>query len=94
MLYTIGKTESYEKGLDEEKPLLKLGKCIHKGEPYDGGIVFLSEREAYNYLLINELEGYSVYGLVAELDDTVLSKNGLYRNLVVNAQIVRLIKST
>jgi len=71
MLYTVGRTEAYEQGLNEESVLRKLGRGLdHDGNPYEGGCVFLSVEEAEHYIVSEKHDDYSVYGLLTSVDNT------------------------
>jgi hypothetical protein len=72
MIFTIGYTESYEKGFRETPELMiKIGRH----DDYQGGIVFKTKEEAIEFLKKGnvEIEGrvipseaFSVYGVLAD----------------------------
>lgn len=62
--YTIGHRESYDKGLVENDPLMKLGfraGYYPDGRDYIGGIVFCVLEHAVEYLL--DFNDYAIYRL-------------------------------
>ena len=76
MLYTVGHTRMYNKGIKEQgKQFRKIGK--ERG--YTGGIAFKSHNEAIKYLSkIKNKRKFSVYGLRTTLGNTYTRKNERY----------------
>lgn len=83
-MFTIGHTESYDAGLIEYgTEFRKLGKNGN----YIGGIVFHTEKGAFDYLLDNKLETFSVYSIDCSKED--LYKVGEYYHLCKSVRIVK-----
>jgi len=83
MIFTIGKTEYYERYFREQDCPRKLGKT----NDYEGGSVWKTREEAQKFCP----EGYSVYGVEADWGkDTEPNENGDYHNLLVTSPLVRL----
>ncbi len=84
MLYTIGRTEAYERYFDTLPDLKKSGR----ESDYPGGSVWRTRTEAETYAAT--LSGYSVYGVIADWDrDTVPSADGSWHDLLVDSLLVR-----
>jgi len=91
MIYTIGHTESYERGFRETPELMiKVGRT----QDYQGGIVFQTKEEVTEFLKREnvEIEGrqipsteFSVYGVLADWDKDV--ENG---HLIRDVKLVQL----
>lgn len=93
MLYTIGHAESYEKGLNDQKHLMKKGRDAS----YQGGIVFETREDAETYLERSGRGkvGYKAYGLITNMTNTAEYEfpdlHGVpARALLRDAQVVRL----
>lgn len=78
MLYTVGHRESYTEALKEPNPR-KLGPY---GDPsseknhYDGGIAFLTPKDAKAFLDEEGISDYGIYAMDGELEDTYTSPSG------------------
>jgi len=93
MIYTIGHTESYERGFQEAPAsMIKIGRT----KDYQGGIVFKTKEDAVEFLKKRhvEIEGrqipsteFSVYGVLADWNKDV--ENG---HLIRDAKLVQLNK--
>lgn len=98
MVFTIGHTTTYEEGIETYgKNFLKLGRTPNYKYPngtigyYDGGIIFRTEENAKQFLIEQELDDYSVYGVIADWEeDTAPSRDGSYRSLLVSKPILKL----
>lgn len=98
MLYTIGNTKSYEENFKRCKeqgmePPFKLGKQergIDYPNGYSGGIVFLDEQSAYDYIRTERLVGYSVYGLKTDAGNIYWCNFGKCYSLLNSSEIVPL----
>lgn len=101
MIYTLGHKVSYDAGLEEMKargrPLLKVGRGMHKGVPYEGGSVWRTREDAEAYMQEraeggNPLEGFAVYGLEADWrKDTVKAPGDVgWRSLKRDAAVIAL----
>lgn len=90
MIYTVGHKESYELGMLElGERFRKLGACEINGEPYEGGIAFLTKEEAFDYLKEHSLVDYDVYGLEANWEtDTKQLPNETFHRLINSSRIV------
>lgn len=69
MLYTIGCTKNYEKFFVQQGCPKKLGKCFLAGKEYEGGSVWMTYKDAVDYLSITKLSTFSVYGILCEKED-------------------------
>ena len=94
MIYTVGRTEAYEKNFEEQDQPQKLGKGLDlDGHPYEGGSVWKTPEEAQNYLDANGLIDFSVYGVLADWErDTEENATYSYRNLLVTSNLIKLIE--
>jgi hypothetical protein len=86
MLYTIGKTESYEQYFREQRTPRKLGRIVG----YEGGSIWLTREDAENYLKETGQTDYSVYGVRARIEDTEEVKGRPWRSLLVTSDLVKL----
>lgn len=93
IVYTIGHTESYDKGIEERNYAQQLNKedtfrKLGKTETYDGGIIFIRIRDAQTYLKnINKEIDYSVYEIKADWDKDCYNeqlREGLNTKLLLN----------
>ena len=91
MIYTVGRTESYRKYMEQcGEECKKLGKGFYKGKDYTGGSVWKTSQEAKEYLILHELSSYSVWEIDADWDkDTEENPDNSFRNLLVTSRIVR-----
>lgn len=66
MLYTIGHCEGYTEAQARKgkEPLIKVGR----DRGYPGGIVFLNEEAAWQYIDNQRLYEYCVFGLDCDMD--------------------------
>jgi hypothetical protein len=92
MIYTIGHRESYEKGFEEFKYNLedfkKMGKCLG----YVGGSVFRTHDDAKAFLKNSNIDDFEVYGVEADwLLDSEENEHGEFNNLLVDAQLIKLL---
>lgn len=92
MIFTYGYTANYERGIDESgQDFKKMGKCIHKGQPYGGGGVWRIADEARDYIRMEGLTEFSAYAVIADWEtDTEQLPGEPYRRLLRDAQIVRI----
>lgn len=101
MVYTIGFTESYRKGLKEHGvDFQKLGavKNYNKGGyvDYPGGSVFKTARDAFEYILLQEAMGnnitrytYSVWEVDADWEKDTKNEGKEYNSLLITSRIIR-----
>ena len=93
MVYTIGNTISYRKGLIKSVPFQKLGRTRnYKGGFYPGGSVWKTAFAAYAYLVdTNQIDRYSVFEVDADwISDTAPSLSGdAWNDLLKTSTIVR-----
>lgn len=86
MIYTIGHTESYEKGFEKFKDSPEDFKKKGRTTDYIGGSVWKTRKDAFQYLLNNNIHDFWVYGVEAEWDeDTEENDHGEFRNLLKDA---------
>ena len=88
MIYTLGHKSSYE-----EYFRLYKDETRKKGreEDYPGGSVWKTIEDAEKFLK----PGYEVYGVLADWEkDTVLSNDGDWNDLLIDAQLVVLEKKS
>lgn len=94
MIYTVGHTKSYLKYFDEFKnspeKFLKMGRRNnYQGKYYPGGCVFKTQNDAKNYLDKNNLNTYSIFGVLADWEnDTEPDINEGYHSLLIDSQLV------
>ncbi len=93
MLYTIGRTELYEKTFEEstdQHPPTKIGLNTEANvnENYRGGVVWKTEEEARQAAQEQD-EDYSVYGVLAEWDVDV-RKTGSKNRLLHDSELIKL----
>ena len=93
MIYTIGKTELYEKTFQEsieQDPPIKIGLKteVEVNEDYRGGVVWKTKDEARRAAQEQE-EDYSVYGVTAEWDTDVKEVEGKNR-LLYDSELTKL----
>lgn len=84
MIFTIGRTESYDQNIASQENCQKKGK----DQNYCGGSVWRTYEEALEYVV----EGYSVYGVVADWDkDTEENQEGgNWHNLLKDAKLIKI----
>lgn len=88
MVYTIGNTDNYRKGLSKYGVISKKGK----DDNYQGGSVWRTPEEAVQFLLHspNRIGRYSVFEVDANFDkDTTVNESGLFNDLLVTSTITR-----
>lgn len=90
MLYTIGNTFYYEKYFQEQGTPMKLGKGIFNDKEYNGGSIWLSIRDAVDYLDSQSMKDYSVYGIDCNIEDTEEVPGQSFRNLLKTSRLVKL----
>lgn len=98
MIYTIGTTENYERGIDEQaakgQPLMKVGKHSEHGAAYPGGSCWKTKEDAEQYIREHGIgDTFSVYGLDAdwERDTEPAGEEGAsWRSLLRDAPVVSL----
>ena len=84
IIFTIGRTEFYEKLLDDFPEVPKMGRR----DDYPGGSVF----ETYGDARAHCPADYTVYGVAARWGvDTAPSRDGDHHDLLVDARIIRLL---
>ena len=94
MIYTIGHTETYERGFREQGADFKK-RGMTPGL-YDGGSVWKHRYEAQSYLdLLGVIHNrpateYSVYGVMAPWNHTMHVEGEPFNRLLPDAQLVRL----
>ena len=90
-VYTVGNEEFYDRRLQENRELIKLGR--HRD--YPGGFAVKSIKDAYR--LIKEFgkqNEWAVYELDANWSkDTLQSKNGWWHALINDSLVLRKIES-
>jgi hypothetical protein len=96
MIFTIGRTESYEKNFKLLPNLEKLGRTTDpvllkelgiKEPYYAGGSVWKTQKEAKK----NCPSDYSVYGVVADWKkDTVPTEDGDWNYLLVTSKLIKI----
>ena len=93
MIYTIGRTELYEKTFQEstdQDPPTKIGlkteADVSKG--YKGGVVWKTKKEAWKVAQEQD-ENYSVYGVLAEWNTDVKKIEGKNR-LLYDSELVKI----
>lgn len=87
MIYTLGRHTAYENNFKKISNLQKLGRC----EGYEGGSVFQTAEEVWEYIVAESLEGYSVYGVEADWErDTEKSQTNVWNDLLRDAPLVQL----
>ena len=93
MIYTVGHTLSYRKGLIESIPFQKLGRTSnYQGKFYPGGSVWQTSYAAYAYLWdTNQLDKYSVFAVDADwiMDTAPSLSGGAWHDLLVTSTIVQ-----
>jgi len=61
----------------------------YNGKPYLGGCIFKTYQDAKNYLNKNNLNNYSIFGVLANWEnDTEPDINEEYHSLLVDSQLV------
>lgn len=88
MIYTLGKTEAYERYFRDNYPVptYKLGRRLLP-KKYPGGSVWQTREDAQRFADINP--GFSVYTVDADwITDTVPSSDGDWHDLLRDAVIV------
>lgn len=93
MIYTVGKTEIYERAFKDNAPdpTYKLGCCERDGEHYPGGSVWQTREEAQRIANVNI--GFSVYSVDALWGvDTRPSALGEWHDLLRDAVIIESMK--
>lgn len=82
MIYTIGHTWSYSQYFKEQAQPQKKGRTFD----YFGGSVWQTPEEAQRHCI----EGFSVYGVMADWTDTTPSPLGDWHDLLIDADLVEL----
>jgi hypothetical protein len=92
MIYCIGLRARYDAKLAGGLPFYKYGRGIHNYSFHQGGAVWISEAEAWDFLAkSNMTEIRGVYGVLADWEaDTIQLPNEPFRRLTKNAEIVKL----
>lgn len=87
MIYTIGSKQSYYKAREEFEKVYKLGK---RADGYEGGYAFKTKEDAQSYIdAFYSNRDFIVFPVVADWEnDTELSENGLYNNLINDSEII------
>lgn len=95
MIYTIGHAETYRNTMSQiTEPMLKVGKGIWQGQPYEGGYAFRTYEDAMRR--IDEAYpdwGFDVFGMEADWDtETEPSEEGWWHHLLVDAPVIDLLQ--
>lgn len=87
MIYTIGRTENYERYFQEQAP--EGPKKKGRTSDYTGGAVWKTYEEA----LRSCPQGYSVYGVEADWEKDTEACNSNYNELLRDARLIQLQKA-